>query len=199
MWKDSRFICRHRSFAIYLRRHDDALPTVVAIATLPMVLADGGVLAQHEGLDRERGIVFKIPLEILQMMPRREDCTPEAVADAMRFLCDEWLIDVATDDTGKCILIAAALTIIERSRAIRLVACAGRRSSASLPKRLNVPKREEVERRAKGAALFHQIDIFLAHTSIGLPTPKRGSRAYGQVCQRRELREISEACLRRHL
>ena len=33
----------------------------------------------------------------------------------MRFLCDEWLCDVATDYTGKCTLIAAALTVIERS------------------------------------------------------------------------------------
>jgi hypothetical protein len=99
----------------YLQRHDDALPTVVAIATLPIVLADGDLLAQHEGLDRDRGIVFHVPKELMQILPRREDCTPEAVTDAMRFLCDEWLVDVATDDAGKCVLIAAALTVIERS------------------------------------------------------------------------------------
>jgi len=44
----------------YLQRHDDALPTVVAIATLPIVLADGDLLAQHEGLDRDCGIVFHV-------------------------------------------------------------------------------------------------------------------------------------------
>ena len=33
----------------------------------------------------------------------------------MQFLCDEWLVDVATDYAGKCTLIAAALTMIERS------------------------------------------------------------------------------------
>jgi len=32
----------------------------------------------------------------------------------MRFLTDEWLCDVATDYAGKCALIAAALTVIER-------------------------------------------------------------------------------------
>jgi len=32
----------------------------------------------------------------------------------MRFLADDWLIDVATDYEGKCILIALALTILER-------------------------------------------------------------------------------------
>src|SRR5262249_7291304 len=35
--------------------------------------------------------------------------------EAMQFLCDDWLCDVATDYTGKCTLIAAALTVIERS------------------------------------------------------------------------------------
>jgi hypothetical protein len=33
----------------------------------------------------------------------------------MKFLCDEWLCDVATDYVGKCVIIAAALTLIERS------------------------------------------------------------------------------------
>jgi hypothetical protein len=36
------------------------------------------------------------------------------VVDAMRFLTDEWLVDVAADYAGKCILAAAALTILER-------------------------------------------------------------------------------------
>ena len=81
---------------------------------LPLVLPDGELLAPA-GLDRERGIVFKIPSELRAVLPARRDCTGAAIAEAMQFLCDEWLIDVATDKTGKCILIAAALTIIERS------------------------------------------------------------------------------------
>ena len=32
----------------------------------------------------------------------------------MRFLLEEWLVDVAADFTGKCVLIAAGLTILER-------------------------------------------------------------------------------------
>jgi hypothetical protein len=43
----------------YLQRHRSPLPTVAAIATLPIVLADGGVLAP-DGLDRTRGIIFEI-------------------------------------------------------------------------------------------------------------------------------------------
>jgi hypothetical protein len=51
----------------------------------------------------------------LAILPKKEDCTSSAVALAMGFLTDEWLCDVATDYTGKCILIAAALSVIERS------------------------------------------------------------------------------------
>jgi hypothetical protein len=96
----------------YLQRYDDALPTVVAIATLPIVLADGELLAP-EGLDRARGIIFAIPKELRALIPN--DCSKAAVKRAMAILYDEWLCDVATDYTGKCILIAAALSIIERS------------------------------------------------------------------------------------
>jgi hypothetical protein len=97
-----------------MRRDDGALPTVVAIATAPIVLADGVLLAP-DGLDRERGIQFIIQDELRAVIPRAADCTPERVTEAMKFLCDEWLVDVATDSIGKGTIIAAALTLIERS------------------------------------------------------------------------------------
>jgi hypothetical protein len=98
----------------YVSRDDGVLPTVVAIATLPIVLGDGSLLAP-DGLDLPRGIVFKIQNELRAVLPRRDHCTEAAVREAMRFLCDDWLCDVATDYIGKCTLIAAALTVIERS------------------------------------------------------------------------------------
>ena len=98
----------------YMKRDDGALPTIVAVATMPIVLADGEILA-FDGFDRLRGIDFRIQPEVLAVMPKRKECTPEAVAEAMRFLTDEWLVDVATDYAGKCTIIAAGLTIIERS------------------------------------------------------------------------------------
>jgi hypothetical protein len=98
----------------YMRRDDGALPTVVAIATAPIVLADGGLLAPH-GLDRDRGIIFIIQDELRAVIPQRKNCDENAVKAAMDFLCDQWLVDVATDYTGKCTVIAAALTLIERS------------------------------------------------------------------------------------
>ena len=98
----------------YLQRSDGPLPTVGAIATLPIVLADGGVLAP-DGLDRTRGIIFEIQNEARAIIPDPKDCTPTAVRRAMQFLCETWLGDVATDWIGKCTIIAAALTLIERS------------------------------------------------------------------------------------
>jgi hypothetical protein len=98
----------------FRQRDDDVLPVVTAVATLPIILADGTVLSER-GLDRARGIVFRVPAELQQLMPRQQDCTPLAVAEAMRFLADEWLCDVATDYAGKCVLLALALTIIERA------------------------------------------------------------------------------------
>ena len=98
----------------FMRRSDRVLPTVVAIATAPLVLADGVLLAP-DGLDRERGIQFLIQDELRAVIPQAQDCTPQRVKAAMEFLCDEWLVDVATDYIGKATIIAAALTLIERS------------------------------------------------------------------------------------
>ncbi len=97
----------------FLVRHDGALPVVTAVATLPLVLPDGGILNGH-GLVRERGIVFRIPGELQALLPDPEQCTPLAAARAMQFLTDAWLCDVAADYAGKCILIAAAATVLER-------------------------------------------------------------------------------------
>ena len=79
-----------------LVRHDNALPLVTAVATLPMVLPDGTILA-GQGLNRKRGIVFRVPAELQALLPEAKDCTATAVADAMRFLTDKWLVDVAAE------------------------------------------------------------------------------------------------------
>ena len=51
----------------YMRRDDGVLHTVVAIATLPIILADGGVLALDNDIDPERGIEFRIPKKVLAL------------------------------------------------------------------------------------------------------------------------------------
>ena len=57
----------------------------------------------------------KFQKEVRAIIPDPKECTKAAVRQAMQFLCEEWLCDVATDYAGKCTIIAAALTIIERS------------------------------------------------------------------------------------
>lgn len=102
--KDGRSVALPMKFVkAWMKRDDGVLPILAAIATLPIVLADGHVLAMEEGdFDEERGIEFHIPKEVMALMPRREDCTPEAVADAMQYLTDEWLGDVSADYGNKC-------------------------------------------------------------------------------------------------
>jgi hypothetical protein len=98
----------------YLQRCDNVLPIVSSISTLPIVTLNGRLMATP-GLDRGTGIVFRVPAEMLALVPDAAQITKVKIAAAMKFLTDEWLVDVLTDYTGKAILIAAALTIIERS------------------------------------------------------------------------------------
>jgi hypothetical protein len=98
----------------YLQRSDNILPIVTSVATLPVVTVAGRLMATP-GLDRDSGIVFRISPEMLALVPDPAQITDARVAAAMRFLIEEWLVDVLTDYTGKATLIAAALTIIERS------------------------------------------------------------------------------------
>jgi hypothetical protein len=113
--KNGRSVRLPMDYVRHFMRQNDNLPRLMTVSVLPIVLADGPILAMHDGLERERGIVFKIPKELIEMLPERGGCDDDAVGKAMRFLTDEWLCDVATDYTGKCTLIAAALTMIERS------------------------------------------------------------------------------------
>jgi hypothetical protein len=96
----------------YMKRNDGALPTLTSIAQLPIVLYEGTVLT-GQGIDRKYGIWFAVPDELA--LPQREDCGREAVAEAMRFLTDDWLGDVAASYADKCAILALMATIIERA------------------------------------------------------------------------------------
>lgn len=96
----------------YLAHGRSHLPRVGTLLTMPLVLKNGGLLATN-GLDRARRAVFHIDPAIVALMPRGRVSEAE-VGEAMSFLTDEWLVDVQTDYDGKCVLIALALTIIER-------------------------------------------------------------------------------------
>jgi hypothetical protein len=97
-----------------LQRDDGVLPTIVAVSALPLVFADGGVWLEDK-FDRLRGIDFRIQPEVAACVPKPDTVNDDAVYEAMTFLTDEWLVDVATDYVGKCTIIAAALTLLERA------------------------------------------------------------------------------------
>ena len=98
----------------YLTWPKSRLPTVRAVVTAPLVTRAGGVLA-GQGLDRRLDIVFRIEPQLLALVPPDPGAVSEAeVVEALRFLVDEWLCDVATGFSGRLVLIAYAFTIIER-------------------------------------------------------------------------------------
>jgi hypothetical protein len=98
----------------YLKRSDEALPLVTGLSTMPIVLPNGLILT-GPGLMRRYNTVFRVPAELCDLLPKQEDCSAPAVSRAMRFLTHNWLCDVATTYEGRCIIVACALTIIERS------------------------------------------------------------------------------------
>jgi hypothetical protein len=77
--------------------------------TMPIVLATGTLLNRN-GLDRKRRAVFRIDPALLKFMPKPEECTEDDVAKAYKFLADEWLVDVAANAEGKCVLLAFTLS-----------------------------------------------------------------------------------------
>jgi hypothetical protein len=97
----------------YLAYRDSKLPRVWTIATMPMVLPNGKILATN-GLDRKSKILFRIEPGIVELLPKGEITDADILA-AMNFLTDEWLCDVLTDYAGKCVLISMAMSILQRS------------------------------------------------------------------------------------
>jgi hypothetical protein len=98
----------------YMHYRGSTLPQIGAVVTMPMIMPDGSTLSK-QGLDPERKIFVRIEPLLFDLIPKPEEYTRETVAKAMRYLIDEFLCDVATDFSGKCVLISSAMTIIERA------------------------------------------------------------------------------------
>jgi hypothetical protein len=94
----------------YKSYSDSTLPRVIGAVTTPLI-TENGVLAT-DGLDRTLRLVFRIDPTLLSLVPVR--VTDVEAKRAYRFLTDEWLCDVLTEDAGKAVTVAAALTLIER-------------------------------------------------------------------------------------
>lgn len=98
----------------YLKYGRSNLPVVASVVTMPLVLSDGSLLSQN-GLDRARRLLLRIDPALLRFLPDPQDYSEDAIAKAFKFLTDEWLIDVAAGVEGKAVLVAYALSIIERA------------------------------------------------------------------------------------
>jgi hypothetical protein len=90
-----------------------AIPEVRAINTAPLISMSGNVI-EGVGLDRDTGLFHRIDPLLRACLPA-DPPTEQAVRDAVTFLFDEWLVDVALDRVGKAIAITLALTLIERA------------------------------------------------------------------------------------
>jgi hypothetical protein len=96
---------------------ESKIPTLAGVQTLPLavVRSDGSIFVRKKtGLDRASGVVFRVDPEILAAIPDPAKVTLADGKAAYKRLADDWLVDVSTTPEGKAVLIAIALTIIER-------------------------------------------------------------------------------------
>jgi hypothetical protein len=111
--KKSYFGALPRPYIDGLMQHSpSSIPVVRAINTAPLVVMSGKVI-DGVGLDRSTGLLHRIDPLLRACVPANPP-TEEDVRDALRFLLDEWLVDVALDSVGKAVAIMQALTLIER-------------------------------------------------------------------------------------
>jgi hypothetical protein len=89
------------------------IPVVRAINTAPLVTPSGQII-DGVGLDRDMGIVHRIDPQLRACLPHNPPSEAD-VREALLYLLDEWLVDVALDRVGKCIAIMLAMTLIERA------------------------------------------------------------------------------------
>jgi hypothetical protein len=97
----------HEFSQAFMEMPGSKIPVCTSIQTLPLVLPDGSVLSS-DGYDPERRLLMQNGCPGVISSP---DEDPRA---AYKFLCDEWLCDVQTDDEGRALIITTLLQMIER-------------------------------------------------------------------------------------
>src|SRR6516165_362299 len=63
---------------------------------------------------RATGLVHRIDPVLRRCLPADKPAEEE-IKRSLKFLLDEWLVDVALDQTGKCVAILLALTLLQRA------------------------------------------------------------------------------------
>lgn len=92
---------------------NSAVPVVRAINTSPLIKMSGTVI-EGAGLDRRTGLFHRIDPALRACVPVDEP-GDEEIKEALRFLLDDWLVDVALDRVGKCVAVLLALTLLQRA------------------------------------------------------------------------------------
>jgi hypothetical protein len=90
-----------------------ALPVARAINTAPLVTMSGRII-DGVGLDRATGLVHRIDPVLRSRVPAGAP-TNEEIKSSLKFLLDEWRVDVALDPVGKCVAVLLALTLLQRA------------------------------------------------------------------------------------
>lgn len=78
----------------YAAYRDSKVPLVHSVATMPLVLPNDGTLLAPNGLDRKRGIVFRIDPALMTFIPDPRGVTDDDVRGAMDFIINDWFIDI---------------------------------------------------------------------------------------------------------
>jgi hypothetical protein len=92
---------------------DSKLPIVRGVSTLPIVLP-GRIIVSKNGLYHDLQFIFRVQPLLLNFIPGPELITADMAYVAYRNLTDKWLADVDTDKEGKAIIVALAMTLIQR-------------------------------------------------------------------------------------
>jgi hypothetical protein len=108
------FAALPKSFIVGLMEYpNSAIPVVRAINTAPLLNASGRLI-DGVGLDRATGLFHRIDPALRSCLPQGEP-TQEEIKEALKFLLNEWLVDVALDPAGKCVAVMLALTLLQRA------------------------------------------------------------------------------------
>ena len=103
--------------AVNFRPGGSRIPMVMGVQTMPLILpgGDGSFdVAAGNGFNPDLGLYFRVDAALKAALPDPSRITLGDAVRAYAFLTGEWLCDVDTDAGGKAVIVAIALSIIER-------------------------------------------------------------------------------------
>jgi hypothetical protein len=110
-WRSTRINREH--LTLYAGHRESALPKIGAVITTPIIQPDGTIRV-HSGPDGDTGF-WAIDPALIAKVPRTETVTRPEIIDACLYLANEWLGDTTATFKGRCSLVTAALTGVQRT------------------------------------------------------------------------------------